>query len=59
MTEKFTKWNAPEHLNTEKNDILHLDSCLTEDPGDGSLIRAALNDIPRVHGMSQLAATLA
>lgn len=51
MTENFTKWNAP--------DILHLDSCLTEDPGDGSLMRAAVTHVSRVHNMSQLVATLA
>ena len=32
----------------------YLDACFEQDPGDGSLIRAALNDIARAQGMSQL-----
>ncbi|MCM8662433.1 addiction module antidote protein [Accumulibacter sp.] len=32
-----------------------LDACIDEDPGDGSLIRAALGDIARARGISQLA----
>jgi probable addiction module antidote protein len=34
---------------------LYFEACLEEDPGDGSLIRAALGDIARARGMSQLA----
>ena len=34
---------------------LYLDACLEEDTGDGSLVRAALNDIARAKGMTQLA----
>lgn len=34
---------------------LYLEACADEDPGDGSLIRAALNDIARAQNMSQLA----
>ena len=34
---------------------LYLEACAEEDPGDGSLIRAALNDIARAQNMSQLA----
>ena len=33
----------------------YLDACLEEDPGDGSVVRAALNDIARAQGMTQLA----
>ena len=39
MPETFTRWDAAEHLNTK------------EDPGDGSLIRATLNDIARTQSM--------
>lgn len=39
-----------------KEDLrLYLEACADEDPGDGSLIRAALNDIARAQNMSQLA----
>lgn len=55
MAEKFTRWDAAEYLATEEDMALFLDACLDEDPGDGSLIRAAVNDIARARGMSQLA----
>ena len=39
-----------------KEDVrLYLEACAEEDPGDGSLIRAALNDIARAQNMSRLA----
>ncbi|MBI4793414.1 MAG: putative addiction module antidote protein [Deltaproteobacteria bacterium] len=55
MAEKFTAWDPVDELKTEEDMALYLDACLAEDPGDGSLIRAALNDISRARGMSQLA----
>lgn len=55
MAEKFTRWDAVDHLKTEVDMALYLDACLEEDPGDGSLVRAALNDVARAKGMSQLA----
>ncbi|MDP2792882.1 MAG: putative addiction module antidote protein [Sulfurisoma sp.] len=55
MAEKFTRWDAADYLETEVDMALYLDACLDEDPGDGSLIRAALNDIARARGMTQLA----
>ena len=47
MPETFTKWDAAEHLRTKEDVRLYLEACVEEDPGDGSLIRAALNDIAR------------
>lgn len=55
MAEKFSRWNAADYLDTEEDMALYLDACLEEDPGDGSLIRAALGDIARARGMTQLA----
>lgn len=55
MTETFTKWDAVDHLRTLADMRRHLEACSEEDPGDGSLIRAALNDIARVGNMSRLA----
>jgi probable addiction module antidote protein len=55
MTEKFTRWDAVDHLKTEEDMAPYLDACLEEDSGDGSLVRAALNDVARARGMSQLA----
>ena len=55
MTESFTKWDVTEHLNTQEEVRLYLEACAEEDPGDGSLICAALNDIARAGNMSRLA----
>ena len=55
MTEKFTRWDVTEHLRTREDVRLYLEACADEDPGDGSLIRAALNDIARAKNMSLLA----
>ena len=48
MPETFTKWDAAEHLSTREDIRRYLEACAEEDPGDGSLIRAALNDIARL-----------
>ena len=55
MPETFTKWDAAEHLRTKEDVRLYLEACAEEDPGDGSLIRAALNDIARAQNISLLA----
>ncbi len=55
MTEKFSRWDAVDYLKSDEDMALYLDACIEEDPGDGSLIRAALGDIARAKGMSQLA----
>ena len=55
MPEIFTKWDAAKHLNTKEDMRLYLEACAEEDPGDGNLIRAALNEIARAQNMSLLA----
>lgn len=55
MAEAFTRWDAVDYLRTKEDMQLYLEACADEDPGDGSLIRAALNDIARAQNMSQLA----
>lgn len=55
MAERFTRWDVTEHLRTKEDVRLYLAACAEEDPGDGSLIRAALNDIARAQNMSRLA----
>jgi len=52
---KVTKWDAADYLETDEDVYLYLEACFEEDPGDGSLIRAALGDIARVRGMAKLA----
>jgi len=53
--EGFSRWDAADTLKTEEDAARYFEACLGEDPGDGSLIRAALGDIARARGMSQLA----
>lgn len=55
MSEKFSRWDAAEDLETEDDMRMYFDICVEEDPGDGSLIRRALGDIARARGMTQLA----
>ncbi len=55
MPEKLTEFDAVEYINTEERARLYLEAAADEDPGDGSLIRAALNDIARTQNMSRLA----
>ena len=55
MTETFSKWDAADYIESEEDARLYLEAALEEDPGDGSLLRAALSDIARARNMSQLA----
>ena len=51
----YTPWDAAEHLHTCEDARLYVQACADEDPGDGSLIRAALNDVARAGNMAGLA----
>ena len=55
MRESYTKWDVTEHLRTKEDACFYLEAAADEDPGDGSLIRAALSDIVRAQSMSRLA----
>ncbi len=55
MPEKLTQFDAAEFIDTETRARLYLEAAADEDPGDGSLIRAALSDIARARNMSRLA----
>ena len=55
MAEKFSRWDPVDDLTTEEDIALYFQACIEDDPGDGSLVRAALGDIARARGMSQLA----
>ena len=55
MNEVFSKWDAADQLNDVEDIRLYLEACAKEDPGDGILIRAALNDIVRSGNMTWLA----
>lgn len=47
MSEQFSRWDPVDQLKSEEDMAMYLDACLEEDPGDGSVVRAALNDIAR------------
>ena len=55
MPESFTRWDAVDQLRTKEDARFYLEAATEEDPGDGSLIRAALSDIARAYNMSRLA----
>jgi probable addiction module antidote protein len=55
MAENFTRWDASDHLKTEEDIAAYFEACLDDDPGDGSLVRAALGDIAKARNMSRLA----
>ncbi|MBE7418288.1 MAG: putative addiction module antidote protein [Ideonella sp.] len=46
-------WDPAEHLNTEEDMAAYLEAALEE--GDSALVAAALGDIARAKGMSQVA----
>ena len=55
MVERFSRWDAADYLTSEEEVRAYLEACVRDDPGDGSLIRAALGDIARAGNMSELA----
>ena len=55
MLEKFTRWDPVDSLKTEEDIAFYFQACMDDDPGDGSLVRAALGDIAKARGMTQLA----
>ncbi|MBO9357101.1 putative addiction module antidote protein [Bordetella petrii] len=52
---KTRRWDTVEHLKTEEDMALYLEACVEEAPDDAAFIAAALGDIARARGMSQLA----
>ncbi|NBF05581.1 putative addiction module antidote protein [Pseudomonas sp. Fl5BN2] len=55
MRTPVSRFDAAEYLKTPEDMVAYLDACFEEDSGDGVLIRAALNDIARARGMTQVA----
>lgn len=52
---KTRSWDVANYLEKEEDIQAYMEACIEDDPGDGSFIRAALGDIARVRGMSQIA----
>ena len=53
MTEKFSRYDTADYLNTSEDMALYLEACLEEN--DPALIAHALGVIARARGMTQLA----
>lgn len=54
-TLKLRKWDSAEHLKTDEDMVLYLEACMEEAGDDAAFIAAALGNIARAKGMSQLA----
>lgn len=54
MSTTFTRYDTAEYLKEEQDIIAYLEACMTDDEGDGKLIRIALGNIARVKNMSKL-----
>jgi probable addiction module antidote protein len=53
MTIQTTRWDVSEHLDSEEAIVAYIEAVLED--GDPALIAAALGDIARARGMSQIA----
>ncbi|MBV6416313.1 MAG: hypothetical protein CMLOHMNK_00855 [Steroidobacteraceae bacterium] len=53
--ETFTRWDLAEHLRDDADIIACLNACFEEAPNDAAFIAAALGDVARARGMSELA----
>ena len=54
-TIKLRKWDTVEHLKTGEDMVMYLQACMDEAGDDAAFIAAALGDIARAKGMTQLA----
>ena len=54
-TIKLRKWDTVEYLKTEDDMLMYLQACMDEAGDDAAFIAAALGDIARAKGMTQLA----
>ncbi|GAB3503662.1 putative addiction module antidote protein [Curvibacter fontanus] len=54
-TVKLRKWDTVEYLKTEEDMVMYLQACMDEAGDDAAFIAAALGDIARARGMTQLA----
>lgn len=55
MSEEYRKFDAADYIRTEEDARGLLRAAADEDPGDGTVIRAALRHVARTHSTSALA----
>lgn len=53
--QRFTLFDAADHLKSREDIVAYLEACLEEDDEDPAFLAAALGDIARSHGMARLA----
>jgi len=53
MTVKTSRWDASDYLSTSEDIVAYLNAALEED--DPALLQAALGDVARARGMTQIA----
>ncbi len=56
MKPGFKKYDVADYLNTDKEMALYLEACFDEAGDDAAFIAAALGDIARAKGMTDIAA---
>ncbi len=54
-TIKLRKWDTVAYLKTDEDMVMYLEACIEEAGDDAAFIAAALGDIARAKGMTQLA----
>lgn len=54
-TEKFSRFDAADHLKTEEDIVAYLDAVMEDAGEDPAIIARALGTVARAHNMSQLA----
>lgn len=55
MKRKFSKYDVADYLKSEEDMALYLEACFEEAGDDAAFISAALGDIARAHGMTEIA----
>jgi probable addiction module antidote protein len=55
MKTEFSKWDVTDYLKTDEDIVLFLEACFDEAGDDAAFIAAALGEIARARGMSDIA----
>jgi probable addiction module antidote protein len=55
MKRKFSNYDVVDYLKSEEDMALYLEACFDEAGDDAAFISAALGDIARAHGMTEIA----
>ncbi len=55
MKRKFSNYDVADYLKSEEDMALYLEACFDDGGDDAAFISAALGDIARAHGMTEIA----